>query len=962
MTLLSDPVAHRLGWVLVHTLWEGAAVALLLALALFLLRKSAPATRYTVSCAALGLLAVLPAVNFALVPKFHRASDVAAPSLPATLPREARATALPTVTVGSDLSVAAGQAESASAPPSTSSVPLFRSVEKSFPWIVGAWAIGVALLSVWHLGGWLQVQRIRRTRTRPVGHRWDRAVARLSRTMAVTRTVRLFESALVQVPVVVGWLRPVILVPASAVSGLSPGQLEAILAHELAHVRRHDYVVNLLQAAVETVLFYHPAVWWVSSRIRAEREDCCDDLASRAVGDPVAYARALAAMEELRSAGSATPGPALALAADGGASQAALLNRIRRLVGAGSVETFRRPRAWSAAAALVVLALPLLPLLGDVVRDKPDTASDEAAIDGPTSVPSQPLGRDIEARLAPLQPIPAPVGAKREELTRQIDERIRVSRDLAESRSKLANLEQLSATGGDPPGLDEQLAADDTYNRLRQAIEETALDLATMQDFGDRHPRVQSARARMGQLRQKLEDKREEKRAVLFAASAAQLRGEVDVHEKRLKDLRDAIDVASGEIVRDDARRQENRAAQGERPAAAQRKLTEDDIARIDPAMAAKVGARDRTRAELDDLGRTMLPNHPTVRKLQGRLDAENKGIDAYAKQFRDKWVVSGNFVLAPPAAAPKPTPAEQTSDARMQTLLRRRDAVQIALEKQLATVTDNHPSVVGLRSELDAINRRIESAAAEADAIKADGAKAAAQADDVKGEVGGGHYFISGVPRPGVFALGKRPVNLLQALIAGGLDVDTGRGREVMLLRREAGDKPAERAREVVTTLTVGELVEQRDRDVFLRADDIIVLKAAQGDAGAGAAAPGGKPIVQALAEAPPGAWALVSEALKKAGDADAARAVVLSAFVDGAGGAAFVALRVPGGEGDRAFVVRLRRGDRNWAIDAVREGPLESAGVELDAFQKQHRAARRFAEPFSVPPLKPNATEPKN
>ena len=92
---------------------------------------------------------------------------------------------------------------------------------------------------------------------------------------------------LVDVPTVIGWLRPVVLVPASALAGMTPQQLEAILAHELAHIRRHDYLVNLLQTLVETLLFYHPAVWWLSRRIRIERENCCDDLAVSLCGDPV---------------------------------------------------------------------------------------------------------------------------------------------------------------------------------------------------------------------------------------------------------------------------------------------------------------------------------------------------------------------------------------------------------------------------------------------------------------------------------------------------------------------------------------------------------------------------------------------------------------------------------------------------------------------------------------------------
>ena len=134
----------------------------------------------------------------------------------------------------------------------------------------------------------------------------------------------MFESLLVEVPTVIGWLRPMILLPASALVGLSPQQLESLLVHELAHIRRHNYLVNLVQTTVETLLFYHPAVWWVSQQVREEREDCCDDLAVAVCGDVLVYARALAELEQLRAVG-----PHLAVAANGGH----LLRRIQRLIG-----------------------------------------------------------------------------------------------------------------------------------------------------------------------------------------------------------------------------------------------------------------------------------------------------------------------------------------------------------------------------------------------------------------------------------------------------------------------------------------------------------------------------------------------------------------------------------------------------------------------------------------------------
>src|SRR5207253_10299038 len=133
----------------------------------------------------------------------------------------------------------------------------------------------------------------------------------------------VLESAVVRVPAVVGWLRPVILLPASALTGLTPQQLDVLLAHELAHVRRYDYLVNLVLSVIEMLLFYHPAVWWVSRRVREEREHCCDDMAVPACGDAHFYATALLGMERLRS-----PLPTLSMAAAGGS----LVARVRRLM------------------------------------------------------------------------------------------------------------------------------------------------------------------------------------------------------------------------------------------------------------------------------------------------------------------------------------------------------------------------------------------------------------------------------------------------------------------------------------------------------------------------------------------------------------------------------------------------------------------------------------------------------
>jgi beta-lactamase regulating signal transducer with metallopeptidase domain len=207
-----------------------------------------------------------------------------------------------------------------------------------------AWLSGVAILTLRLVAGWLWVQRLRSHSTAAAPAAWEQIAARLSKRLHIVRPIRLLESALVEVPTVIGWLRPVVLLPVSAMTGMGTQQLEAILAHELAHIRRHDYLVNLLQTLVETLLFYHPAVWWLSRRIRVERENCCDDLAVSLCGDPYAYARALADLEELRADSSR-----LVLAATGGS----LIYRVRRLIGTPS-HAGRGP-GWLAGSTAVLL-------------------------------------------------------------------------------------------------------------------------------------------------------------------------------------------------------------------------------------------------------------------------------------------------------------------------------------------------------------------------------------------------------------------------------------------------------------------------------------------------------------------------------------------------------------------------------------------------------------------------------
>ena len=285
-TLLSAshlPAAREIGYALMHSLWQGAIVAALLSLALTALRKRSASTRYVACCIAMVAMLAWPAATASL--RFLHAPPPA-----------------------SDAAIAF--APIATAPDSSAPIPSIdlhstaargSTVPDLLPFISWFWLAGVVLLSTWNVTGYLRVRRLGRTASSAPNH-LQMTLQLLARRINLARNIAIRLCDHVAAPAVIGVLRPIVLVPASALTELSPDHLEALLLHELAHVKRHDYLVNLLQTAAETLLFYHPAAWWISSQIRRERENCCDDLAARYCGSAKLYARALAAMEEVRGA------------------------------------------------------------------------------------------------------------------------------------------------------------------------------------------------------------------------------------------------------------------------------------------------------------------------------------------------------------------------------------------------------------------------------------------------------------------------------------------------------------------------------------------------------------------------------------------------------------------------------------------------------------------------------------
>lgn len=309
--LFQHPILEPLGWTLLHFLWEGALLAILLVIGLTLLRSRPSHVRYTLACSTLGVLALCPVVTFYCLNR-------------------------QTMTSFEGMS---GITLSA------------HKVVPYLPLLVCGWIVGVVCLSLHLLCGWVGIYRLANTQVSHVPEWLEARFHQMAQNLRLVRPVTLLASGLAQTPMAFGLIKRVVLLPAGALMGLSPQALEAILAHELAHIRRHDYLINLLQTLLETVLFYHPAVWWVSRQVRDERENCCDDLAVALLGNKKLYAHALVSLEEWRGAVSQP-----ALAASGGD----LLYRIRRVLGVAAPQPVSTKAGVAGTSILLMGTLFLL--------------------------------------------------------------------------------------------------------------------------------------------------------------------------------------------------------------------------------------------------------------------------------------------------------------------------------------------------------------------------------------------------------------------------------------------------------------------------------------------------------------------------------------------------------------------------------------------------------------------------
>ena len=329
MSAWASHAIASLGWTLLHFLWQGLLLGCATAVLLTLMRNARPEHRYTVACTALLACLAWPAVEFLV-----------------------------------RLQGAAGAADAvrfgaASAVQEAGVVTVASYLQGNLIWIVALWAACAGALAIRIGLGLLWVRRVAHRHDTDAA--WQARISRMAAEFGITRNVRLRVVRDLASPITAGWWSPVVLVPASLMTGMPAHLLEALLAHELAHVRRFDYLVNLGQNVVETLLFYHPAVWWISGRIRIEREQIADDLAAKQLGEPRRLALALSELERYQF----SPHH-LAQAANGGD----LMTRIKRLI---------RPdtQALNWKAAIPVLGLAVATLLTASANAAPDAAKQE---------------------------------------------------------------------------------------------------------------------------------------------------------------------------------------------------------------------------------------------------------------------------------------------------------------------------------------------------------------------------------------------------------------------------------------------------------------------------------------------------------------------------------------------------------------------------------------------------------
>lgn len=324
---LTDMAKYTLGWTLLHTLWQGAIIFGLTKIVLSFISSKRASLRYIVNCFALLLIIGSSILSFSYLNNSVHASSASTFKIDFV---GLSTTATPSIADNTGLWVL-----------------LSSTINTKMIWIITTWLVGVLIFSTRFIIGLIYIQQLKR-RVIKVSTAWEQKLERMANQMGITRLVKLAESIHISKPIVLGYAKPIILLPLGLFSGLPAAQIETILIHELSHIKRNDYLVNLIQSVIEVILFFNPFVWLISETIRKEREHCCDDQVVSLGSSRIEYVRALAQLEQANQ----LRVPVLALALN--KNKFHVFNRIKRIMETSANQNQSKVKPFVLATLIVV--------------------------------------------------------------------------------------------------------------------------------------------------------------------------------------------------------------------------------------------------------------------------------------------------------------------------------------------------------------------------------------------------------------------------------------------------------------------------------------------------------------------------------------------------------------------------------------------------------------------------------
>jgi len=273
--LISEDLVQAIGWTIVHSLWQAAFVALIMSAYLNLYQKEKSIVRYRIALSSLYIMLGLSIITFCT---YYFNADMHSPQITRS-------------SVAINISAMSG----------------FHYIQNCtlglvhhFDFITTMWITGMVVFALKFVGGYALIKRYEFSGQEIYDSKVHIILNDLLNKMNLKKPIRILESAKVHTPMMLGHLKPVILLPIGIVNQLQLNEVEAILAHELSHISRSDFLQNIMQSFIEIIYYYHPAVWWISANVRAERENCCDEEAVRICGSAINYAKALVKIEEIQ--------------------------------------------------------------------------------------------------------------------------------------------------------------------------------------------------------------------------------------------------------------------------------------------------------------------------------------------------------------------------------------------------------------------------------------------------------------------------------------------------------------------------------------------------------------------------------------------------------------------------------------------------------------------------------------